>query len=107
MIMRPVESLCIQLVTTPEMRSEFGTITEAQAAASPHFRLSGSTESEIDCIVRVSEDDLERTRRALDCYVTFQETIERSGIRDHLAPEQFFEIFGESHDPPLDDLGAP
>jgi LmbE family N-acetylglucosaminyl deacetylase len=87
-------------------RLAFCTLAEETAAASPHFALSSSTADEIDCVVRVTDEDLDRTRRALDCYVTFRETIERSGIRDLLPRDQAFEIFDESHDPPLDDLAA-
>jgi hypothetical protein len=54
--------------------------------------------------VETLPEDLERHRRALDCYVTFAETIERVGIRDHLRPREVFEIFQEDHDPPLTDL---
>ena len=87
-------------------RLAFNTLTEETARASPHFPLSHSTPEEIDVRVPVTEGDLEVCRRALDCYVTFRETIEKSGIKDLLTPEYAFELFQESCDPPLDDLFA-
>jgi len=86
-------------------RLAFFTLPEADAH-SEVFPLSGSTEEEIDCVVRVQPEDLAAAHRALDCYVTFQETIARTGIKDALRAEVCFEIFGERHDPPLDDLFA-
>jgi LmbE family N-acetylglucosaminyl deacetylase len=82
------------------------TITEAQAEASPHFHLSGSKRDEIDCAIKVSAEDIDRTQRALDCYVTYQEAIEQSGIREMVADHSVFELYGEAYDPPLDDLFA-
>ena len=63
-----------------------------------------STPEEIDCVVTVEDEDLRRCFQALDCYVTFQETIEKSGIKDKLTTRAAFEIFQEDHDPSLDDL---
>jgi len=80
------------------------TVPEEVAAASPHFRLSWSTPAEIDAEITVAEEDVERTQRALDCYVTFLETIEKSGIREMISTRWVFEIFQEDHDPPLTDL---
>jgi LmbE family N-acetylglucosaminyl deacetylase len=85
-------------------RLAFYTITEAQAEQSPHFHLNGSKAEEIDCVVTVSKEDVECTQRALDCYVTYQEQIVRSGIRDMVGEHSFFECYREDHDPPLDDL---
>jgi hypothetical protein len=80
------------------------TITEEEAGASEHYRLSWSKPEEIDCVVEVEDVDLENTRRALDCYVTYQEAIEQSGIKNLIPPQVSFEIFGESHDPKLTDF---
>jgi LmbE family N-acetylglucosaminyl deacetylase len=87
-------------------RLAFHTLTEEVAGASPHFRLSHSTGAEIDCIVAVDSADAEQGRKALDCYVTFQETIENSGIKNLLGMPVPFEFFQESFDPPVDDLFA-
>lgn len=80
------------------------TISEDMAKVSDHFSLSHSTAEEIDCVVPVDDIDVARANRALDCYETFQETIEKSGVRRTLGPNVYFEIFGERHDPPLKDL---
>jgi len=85
-------------------RLAFHTLTEEQAAATEVFRLSHSTPEEIDCVVRVDPEDIETGRKALDCYVTFRETIEKTGIKEKLALETSFEIFEEAFDPPLGDL---
>ncbi len=92
--------------TLPELkRLAFCTLTGEQAkAAESVFPLSSSTPDEIDCLVRVEPEDIEACRRALDCYVSFRETIEKTGIKDSLFSEVPFEFFGERLDPPAGDL---
>ena len=85
-------------------RLAFLTITGEQAKASTHFHLSGSADTEIDCAFKVDEVDLDAARKSLDCYVTFQETIEKTGIKDHLGELVMFELYREDFDPPLEDL---
>jgi hypothetical protein len=80
------------------------TITESEAAKGKHFKLSGSNQEEIDCVVRVDDPDIRAAHKALDCYVTFRETIEKTRIREFICREVAFELFGENHDPPLADL---
>jgi len=81
------------------------TITEDDAERmSGPFHLSGSKTDEIDCIVTVDSIDVERARRALDCYVTFQETIQKTGIREFISTQAVFELYREVFDPPLNDL---
>ncbi len=93
-------------------RLAFVTITEESAQQynrspqSQHFHLSGSKPEEIDCIVEVDEADIERCHNALDCYVTFQETIELSGVKNYIGKQAVFEIFQENYDPPLSDVFA-
>ena len=87
-------------------RLAFYTLTEEDAAQGTHFRLSGSPPDEIDCLFEVDAVDLERARRALDCYVTFRETIEKTGIKDMIHSRVAFELYRESHQPPLRDLFA-
>ncbi len=79
------------------------TISQEEAKGG-YFPLSGSTSEEIDCIVEVDDQDLQRSFRALDCYVTFQETIEKTRIKDFLTRQVRFELFQEDHSPPLDSL---
>lgn len=80
------------------------TITESDAAKGDHFKLSGSTDEEIDCVMRVENQDIEAARRALDCYVTFRETIEKTRIKEFIGHEVVFEIFQEDYKPPLGSL---
>ena len=84
-------------------RCAFFTITTEDAEGG-FFRMSGSTAEEIDCVFPVENTDLERGRAALDCYVTFQETIEKTRIKDHLKKQAVFELFQEEFDPPLEDI---
>jgi len=64
-------------------RLAFVTLTEDQAAAASGFHwLSGSTGEEIDCLMTATDEDMAAFRRALDCYVTYREMIERTGVRD-------------------------
>jgi LmbE family N-acetylglucosaminyl deacetylase len=101
-----VKRVCVEMAEDVKYlkRLAFFTITEEQAKASTHFHLSGSTESEIDCVFEVDEVDRDNTHKALDCYATFQETIEKTGIKKHIGNSVVFEIFREEHDPPLSDL---
>jgi LmbE family N-acetylglucosaminyl deacetylase len=86
-------------------RLAFYTITEEQAKEG-YFRLSGSREEEIDCVVDTDDIDIANCHGALDCYVTFQETIEKTGIKQKAGKRAVFEIYQEKHDPPLSDLTA-
>ncbi|MGM0507016.1 MAG: PIG-L family deacetylase [Bacteroidota bacterium] len=68
------------------------------------FRLEASTDKEIDLLIHCSDADMEKFHKALDCYETYKEVIEKSGVRrvvDHVVP---FELFQESFDPPLTDI---
>lgn len=88
-------------------RLAFQTVTEEIARQSPHFRLNSSTEEEIDCVFPVDAMDIKKNLEALDCYGTFQETIEKSGIKDLVKIKEIaFEIYRENHAPPLTDLFA-
>ena len=86
-------------------RLAFWTIRAEEAAgASELFRLTGSKAEDIDVVMTVDEVDIERQQQALDCYVTYRETIERAGARRNLSREAVFEVYQETHDPPLDGL---
>jgi hypothetical protein len=85
-------------------RLAFSTISEEEASASEHYALSWFKPEEIDCVMEVEDIDIETTHRALDCYVTYKDAIEQSGIKDLLPRQVSFEIFRESYDPPLADL---
>lgn len=65
------------------------------------FRLEASKDEDIDCIVTCRDEDMEAFKKALDCYETYQQTIEESKVKESVGKEIPFEIFGESHDPRL------
>jgi hypothetical protein len=89
-------------------RLAFWTIPEEGTDQSELFHLTGSKPEDIDVVVRLDEDDLEAMRRALDCYVTYAATIEAhrdgTGIKRNIPREAVFEIYQETHDPPLGGL---
>ncbi|MDQ3022206.1 MAG: PIG-L family deacetylase [Bacteroidota bacterium] len=85
-------------------RLAFYTITEEAAKKQKHFHISGTKPEEIDCIYEVDEADIENSRKALDCYETFKETIDSSDIKNQIYKDVNFEIFGETHDPKLTDI---
>jgi LmbE family N-acetylglucosaminyl deacetylase len=59
------------------------------------FRLAVSDEEDIKFIEQCSDDDMQKFNDALDCYKTYKEVIEGSGVRDVTTEEVPFEIFGE------------
>ncbi len=85
-------------------RLAFFTITEEEAAKQKHFKISGSKPEEINCIAEVDKIDIENSLKALDCYVTFQETIKATNIQQHITNKVVFEIFGEPIENNLKDL---
>ncbi|MFI5211683.1 MAG: PIG-L deacetylase family protein [Ignavibacteria bacterium] len=85
-------------------RLAFFTLTEEEAAKQKHFKISGSKDDEISVIYEVDDKDIQNAINALDCYVTFQETIKASNIQQHINKEVVFEIFGEKHEPKLKDI---
>lgn len=88
-------------------RLAFFTLTEEQAEmGSRMHRLFGSSEAETDCLMTVDEQDMDAFRRALDCYVTYREMIEKTNVRESLDRIAAFEFFGESFDPPVENLCA-
>jgi LmbE family N-acetylglucosaminyl deacetylase len=85
-------------------RLAFFTITEEDAAKSKHHRLNHSKPEEIDCVFEVDQVDVDLGCQALDCYVTYQDAIEQTGIKDQIHSPVAFEIYRERHDPPLGGL---
>ena len=78
--------------------------TLASAPAGFPWHVSVSAPGEIDCVQRVTEADMDRYHRALDCYVTYAEVIARTRIHDVFDKDVHFELFREDHKPPLADL---
>jgi hypothetical protein len=86
-------------------RLAFWTIRAEEAAkASELFHLTGSKAEDIDLVMTVDEADVDRQQQALDCYVTYRETIEKAGARRNIPPEAVFELYQEAHNPPLTSL---
>ena len=65
------------------------------------FRLEASAAEEIDCILQCTQEDMDAFNRALDCYKTYQEVIDKSGVRNVVDEYVPFEFFQESFDPPV------
>ncbi len=68
------------------------------------FRIKNSTAEEVDCIVALSEENVSAFKNALACYKTYQEMIKKTNVAKEIGDKVHFEIFGESFDPPLEDL---
>lgn len=67
-------------------------------------KLKPSAPELIDCRIPLNKEDKDALQRALGCYETYKEVIDRSGVRDAFGDYLSFEIYGENFDPPLDDL---
>jgi LmbE family N-acetylglucosaminyl deacetylase len=75
-------------------------------SAPPQFpwHVNVTAPAEIDCAFHVTDDDMDRFHRALDCYVTYADVIARTKIHEVFDKEVHFELFREDHKPPLTDL---
>jgi len=80
------------------------TLPESASPPSGSHTLQTSPDSEIDARIQLLPEDLEAGRRALDCYTTYQEVIQRARPLETIGTELCYEFFGESFDPPLGDL---
>lgn len=85
-------------------RLAFFTIGERTARATSHFKLNFSTMDDIDCAVPVDAEDAALMRRALDCYETYREVIEATGIGEIIGDEVYYELFQERFATKLTDL---
>jgi N-acetylglucosamine malate deacetylase 2 len=66
--------------------------------------LETSAPDEIDCQVRVDDQNFDTATRALQCYETYLEIIREADPLGRTGRTVFFEIFDESHDPRLKSL---
>jgi len=88
-------------------RLAFFTIPEASVKGHEGVhRLHFSTDEEIDCAIPLNDADHEAMRKALYCYKTYQEMIEKTGVLKGRPEAACFEIFQERFDPPLNDLAG-
>lgn len=95
-------SLKRKLIGYPK-RLAFFTLGEVPTKDSS-FELNTSTEEEIDCIIDAGEEDMEAFNKALDCYETYQEVIEKSNVRNDVTNKISFEFFQENFTPPVKGL---
>lgn len=70
------------------------------------FRLRHSEKELIDCVIPLSQDDIDMFKKCLACYATYKDTIEASGVVEKIGWKLYFELYGEDFDPVLDDLTA-
>lgn len=84
-------------------RLAFVTLEEAPGDGR-RIPLTASAPARIDCVVNVSDEDLDLQRRALDCYRTFRTVVAELDPMAVHGRRIAFEIFGETHEPPLGDL---
>ena len=85
-------------------RLAFYTLTRQAAEQGQHHRLSFSTAEDIDCVMEVDEQDVQLLKDALGCYKTYQDMIEKTGVKNLATKQVYFEIFQEDRKPPLSDL---
>jgi LmbE family N-acetylglucosaminyl deacetylase len=65
------------------------------------MRLGTSQPEEIGCAVEVGDEEVEMARRALACYETYREVIERHDPLARIGRRVYFELFGERSEAPL------
>lgn len=69
------------------------------------MNLRTSKPEEVGCAVEVGDQEVETARRALACYETYREVIERHDPLARIGRRVYFELFGEAPAPPLGGLG--
>lgn len=69
-----------------------------------YVRLKNSTEALIDCVVPLEAEAIDMMKRCLDCYETYQETIQKSDVVNKIGDKIYFEIFNENFKPVLSEL---
>jgi LmbE family N-acetylglucosaminyl deacetylase len=86
----------------PLRRLAFHTLRDLPPELPLH--LNASKPEAIDVAVAAAEEDLEAQRRALACYESYQDVIERIDPATITGDVVYYELFGESYDPPLEAL---
>ena len=86
-------------------RLAFFTLNEESAKKSTGvFDIHFSKDEDIDCIIEVEEQDIKKFNESLDCYKSYKEVIEKTGVRNHIGNKVYFEIFQDNFDPPVSSL---
>jgi len=89
---------------TVPRRLAFYTLPPAPDDADRPSHLSHSPSTLIDCRLRLRDEDLETGREALYCYETYRPVIEKHRPLDSIGEHLSYELFAETHDPPLSSL---
>lgn len=58
-------------------------------------------ESELDCIIKLSEENVRAAHKSLDCYVTYKPMIEMSHVKEAFLKEVHFEFWQEEMETPV------
>lgn len=88
-------------------RLAFQVLSETDVPTEPFvYPIQGSKPEEIDCRLELDDIDVEKARQALDCYVSFQAVLEKTGIKAKVHKNPVFEFFQEDFDPNVTDLFA-
>lgn len=85
-------------------RLAFYTVTAEDSKKQKHFRLNFSRDEEIDCKVKLDEVDVQKRNEALECYVTFKETIDNTDIKNQVNEYGMFEFYMENFNPKAEDV---
>ncbi|HKL87909.1 MAG TPA: PIG-L family deacetylase [Salinibacter sp.] len=85
-------------------RLAFFTLAPPEENTDRPAHLRHSPSGLIDCVVPVTETDLDTAHDALYCYETYRPVIEEHQPLQSVTDGVHFEIFAESHDPPLSSL---
>lgn len=65
------------------------------------IRMKTSRQDEIDCVVALRPQDRSMMKACLDCYTTYQNTIEESGVIEKIGNAVHFEFYGDRRQPPV------
>lgn len=84
-------------------RLAFFTLPESEAEGRPEHLRASPLET-IDVVETFAEEDLERGRAALACYVTYQDVVEKQQPLEQVREGVSFQLFQESFDPVLGSL---
>lgn len=68
------------------------------------FRLKHTEKELIDCVIPLSQADIDMFIKCLECYETYKDTIEESGVVEKVGKQVYFELYDEDFDPVIDDL---
>lgn len=85
-------------------RLAFHTLPPPDEDADRPAHLRHSPPELIDCTLSLREEELETAREALYCYETYRPVIEKHRPLESIGNHISFELFGETHHPPLSSL---